>query len=90
MDYQFVSVFFGGGTPTSVEPFYITEIMDVVKREYNLSKDAEITIECNPGTADYKALKLYRECGINRISIGLQSARDEELLTLGRIHNRKQ
>ena len=89
-DYEVVSVFIGGGTPTSVEPSYIAEIMKILKSRYKLSRDAEITIECNPGTADYKALRLYRDSGINRISIGLQSARDEELLTLGRIHNRKQ
>ena len=88
--YKVTSVFIGGGTPTSVEPTYIAELMELLKSKYKLSKDAEITIECNPGTADYKALRLYRDSGINRISIGLQSARDEELLTLGRIHNRKQ
>ena len=88
--YKVTSVFIGGGTPTSVEPSYIVQIMEILKSRYKLSRDAEITIECNPGTADYKALRLYRDFGINRISIGLQSARDEELLTLGRIHNRKQ
>ncbi|WP_026492597.1 radical SAM family heme chaperone HemW [Butyrivibrio sp. XPD2002] len=89
-DYEVTSVFIGGGTPTYPEPAYIADIMEIVKRDYNLSKDAEITIECNPGTADYKALRLYRDAGINRISIGLQSARNEELMALGRIHNRKQ
>ncbi len=89
-DYEVSSVFIGGGTPSYPEPTYIAQIMEIIKRKYNLTKDAEITIECNPGTADYKALRLYRDCGINRISIGLQSARDEELLTLGRIHNKKQ
>lgn len=89
-DYEVTSVFIGGGTPTSVEPSYIAEIMGLLKQSYKLSENAEITIECNPGTADEKALRLYRDSGINRISIGLQSARDEELLTLGRIHNRKQ
>jgi oxygen-independent coproporphyrinogen-3 oxidase len=89
-DYEVTSVFIGGGTPTYPEPAYIADIMEIVKRDYNLSEDAEITIECNPGTADYKALRLYRDAGINRISIGLQSARNEELMALGRIHNRKQ
>ncbi|WP_026527340.1 radical SAM family heme chaperone HemW [Butyrivibrio sp. VCD2006] len=89
-DYEVTSVFIGGGTPTSVEPSYIADIMGVLKGQYNLAENAEITIECNPGTADYKALRLYRDAGINRISIGLQSAKDNELLILGRIHNRKQ
>ncbi|WP_022760752.1 radical SAM family heme chaperone HemW [Butyrivibrio sp. AD3002] len=89
-DYEVVSVFFGGGTPTSVEPQFIAEIMDILKAKYNLSADAEITIECNPGTADFNAINLYHESGINRLSIGLQSAKDEELRRLGRIHNLSQ
>ncbi|WP_408071772.1 coproporphyrinogen-III oxidase family protein [Butyrivibrio sp. JL13D10] len=89
-DYEVVSVFFGGGTPTSVDSRYIAEIMNILKEQYNLKKDAEITIECNPGTADFYAFGKYREAGINRISIGLQSANDDELKRLGRIHNLKQ
>ena len=89
-DYEVSSVFIGGGTPTSVEPEHIAEIMRLIKQDYKLTKDAEITIECNPGTADYNALRSYRDLGINRISIGLQSAKDDELLTLGRIHSKKQ
>ncbi|WP_051638666.1 radical SAM family heme chaperone HemW [Butyrivibrio sp. NC2002] len=88
--YETESVFIGGGTPTSVDPDYITEIMKLLKDNYNILENAEITIECNPGTADFSALKKYREAGINRLSIGLQSANDDELKRLGRIHNRKQ
>ncbi|WP_051656857.1 radical SAM family heme chaperone HemW [Butyrivibrio sp. AE3004] len=85
-EYEVVSVFFGGGTPTSVAPNFIEDVMRLVREKYRLAKNAEITIECNPGTADFEALKIYRKSGINRISIGLQSAKDEELKRLGRIH----
>ncbi|MDY2608003.1 MAG: radical SAM family heme chaperone HemW [Lachnospiraceae bacterium] len=81
------SVFFGGGTPSVYKVEYIEEILKIIFRKYNIVKDkAEITIEVNPGTVDYDKLKRYRAAGINRISIGLQSADNEELKLLGRIH----
>lgn len=81
------SVFFGGGTPSVYKVEYIEEILKIIFRKYNIDKDiAEITIEVNPGTVDYDKLKRYRAAGINRISIGLQSADNEELKLLGRIH----
>lgn len=81
------SVFFGGGTPSVYKVEYIEEILKIIFRKYNIEKDkAEITIEVNPGTVDYDKLKRYRAAGINRISIGLQSADNEELKLLGRIH----
>ncbi len=81
------SVFFGGGTPSVYKVEYIEEILKIILRKYNIDKDiAEITIEVNPGTVDYDKLKRYRAAGINRISIGLQSADNEELKLLGRIH----
>lgn len=89
-DYEVVSIFFGGGTPTSVSADFIVKTMELLKNRYKIRSDAEVTIECNPGTADFESLKLYRESGINRISIGLQSAKDDELRRLGRIHDLKQ
>lgn len=81
------SVFFGGGTPSVYKVEYIEEILKIIFGKYNIAKDkAEITIEVNPGTVDYDKLKRYRAAGINRISIGLQSADNEELKLLGRIH----
>lgn len=81
------SVFLGGGTPSVYKVEYIEEILKIIFRKYNIDKDiAEITIEVNPGTVDYDKLKRYRAVGINRISIGLQSADNEELKLLGRIH----
>ncbi len=86
-DYVVDTVFFGGGTPTSVNATYISDIMKLLREDYNISDDAEITIECNPGTANLEAFKIYIEAGINRLSIGLQSPRAEDLKRLGRIHD---
>ena len=81
------SVFIGGGTP-SILPGRDTErIMKCITDSFKLDEDAEITIECNPGTVDDEKLHIYRDCGINRISFGLQSADDGELKRLGRIHS---
>ncbi len=85
-EYEIDTIFFGGGTPSVVEPFYIKRILDGVREHYDLRGDAEITIELNPGTVDREKLSIYKEAGVNRLSIGLQSASDEELKRLGRIH----
>ena len=77
------SIFIGGGTPSAVPESFITDIL----KEFEPERGAEITIEVNPKTVDLKKLLAYREAGINRISIGMQSANDNELKALGRIHN---
>lgn len=89
-DYQVVSVFIGGGTPSVVEAKWIVGLMELVQEKYQLAEDAEITIEVNPGTVSGEMLQAYRQSGINRLSIGLQSANDEELKALGRIHTYEQ
>ncbi len=89
-DYEVDTVFIGGGTPTVVDPDAIADILGIIRENYNLAKNPEITIECNPGTSDRKAFDIYLKAGINRLSIGLQSPKDEELRLLGRIHNREQ
>lgn len=86
-EYKVISVFFGGGTPSLLTAGQIQRIMEIVKSNYDLIPDAEISMECNPATASFATLKAYKECGINRLSIGLQSANDEELKALGRIHD---
>nr|WP_318683491.1 radical SAM family heme chaperone HemW [uncultured Acetatifactor sp.] len=80
-------IFFGGGTPSLVSGERIKELMEAVRRCYRLSGSAEVTMEVNPGTADGDKLLCYRSAGVNRLSIGLQSAKDEELALLGRIHD---
>ena len=85
-DYQVVSVFLGGGTPSFLGVEENRGIMEALWRSFQILSDAEITLEANPGTIRTENLKVYRELGINRISIGLQSADDRELSYLGRIH----
>lgn len=86
-DYSFDSVYFGGGTPSYIPPKLILGAMNQIKKCFRLSKDAEITLELNPGTIGESKVKTYKEAGINRYSIGLQTAIDEQLEDLGRIHN---
>ena len=86
-EYRVISVFFGGGTPSSIDARYIEKILCKLRNVFPFDKDAEITIEVNPGTVDEDKLTTYYKAGINRLSFGLQSACDEELKTLGRIHN---
>lgn len=86
---QITTIYIGGGTPSYINSKYIVEIMKEIK-EKNISEEAEITIEVNPGTVTKEKLKQYKECGINRISIGLQSAQNRLLKQIGRIHDIKQ
>lgn len=85
-DYLVTTVYIGGGTPSWLREELMEEIMKAVKRSFALASDAEVSIECNPGTVTDHKFAVYRRTGINRISIGLQSASDEELKLLGRIH----
>lgn len=80
------TIFIGGGTPTSVPSFYIEEIMELLRKRFLFAKDAEITMEANPGTVTKESLAAYKRAGINRLSFGLQSADNRELAFLGRIH----
>ena len=82
----FDTVYFGGGTPSVVDPKYIYAAMRKIKECFTLSARPEITIEMNPGTVSEQKIALYKRAGINRFSIGLQTAIDEQLSDLGRIH----
>lgn len=86
VDAPVASVYIGGGTPSVFPGKYIEAILCKLKNKFYISEDAEITIEVNPGTVDTELLKFYRSLGINRLSMGLQSAQNEELKLLGRIH----
>lgn len=84
--YQVTSLFFGGGTPSILSETQITEMMEALQKNFSIKSDAEITIECNPGTLTRQKIAEYKASGINRISLGLQSAKNQELKKLGRIH----
>lgn len=85
--YRVVSIFVGGGTPSILEGEQIKRIFSAVRQTFFIEESAEVTIEVNPGTVTEEKLKTYREAGVNRLSIGLQSVKDEELRLLGRIHS---
>lgn len=85
-EYEVQTVFIGGGTPTAVPCENLCEVLKTVFTCYRVNPQAEISMEANPGTVTKETLLSYRKAGINRISIGLQSADDVELKLLGRIH----
>lgn len=86
---RLTSIFFGGGTPSLFSPAAIEKILLGVNNRLNCGPSLEITLEANPGTVDEANFLGFRQAGINRLSIGLQSLQDEKLLALGRIHNRE-
>ena len=80
------SIFVGGGTPSALSPSLMGDIFEKIHKSFSVAPDAEITIEANPGTLSNEKLFLYRNVGINRLSLGLQSPEAAELKSLGRIH----
>jgi oxygen-independent coproporphyrinogen III oxidase len=84
---ELISIYFGGGTPSLMEPEYLFEVSQKVKENFVVRKDAEITMETNPGTVTLEKLKLFKQAGVNRISIGIQSFDNNDLKFLTRIHN---
>lgn len=85
-----VSIFFGGGTPSLFSPIGIEKILTAVQSRIRMSPDIEITLEANPGTVDQAHFVGFRQAGVNRLSIGVQSLQDDKLKTLGRVHGREQ
>ena len=84
---RFDTVYIGGGTPTVLPPASIASLLAACRQHLDLEGDAEITIEANPGTVDKSSLAILRGAGINRLSLGVQSFRNQELDILGRIHD---
>jgi len=80
------TIFFGGGTPSLLKSDQVGRILDFLKSGFGLRDDAEISLEANPGTLDAEKLCGYRAAGINRLSLGVQSLRDDHLQLLGRVH----
>jgi len=83
------TIFFGGGTPSFMSPDYIGEIIKEISQKFKIAEDAEITLETNPGTVDKNKLADFKNSGINRISIGIQTFDESELKFLTRIHDKK-
>ena len=84
------TVFFGGGTPSLLSPDELSRIINTVRSVFDISANAEITMEMNPGTITEDKVRAYAAAGINRVSVGCQSFNENELKMLGRIHNSKE
>ncbi len=89
-DYNFDTLYIGGGTPSIIDESYIAMLVVAARKYLHLTKDAEITIEMNPGTVSAEKIEMYKKSGVNRFSIGLQSAIDSQLEELGRCHTLNQ
>ena len=81
---SFDTIYFGGGTPSIINADLIGRIIGAAKEQFDISKNAEITIECNPSKNLERDFECYAAFGVNRISLGMQSARNEERFALGR------
>ncbi|SKC79707.1 radical SAM family heme chaperone HemW [Maledivibacter halophilus] len=88
-DYKIETIFIGGGTPSILKPEKIDKITNEIFKAFNISENPEFTIESNPGTLTDEKLKIYKDLGINRLSMGLQSFNDDILRFIGRIHSKK-
>lgn len=85
------TVYFGGGTPSYLGEKRLVKLLKIISKKYHVAKDAEITLEANPDSAgDWKTLKALRKAGVNRLSLGMQSACDAELQEIGRVHTMAQ
>lgn len=85
-EYEITTIYIGGGTPSFIDALYIERIINTIKQNYKLHENPEITIEVNPGTINEEKIRKYKDIGINRISIGLQTTKDNLLKQIGRIH----
>ena len=85
------TVYFGGGTPSYLGEKRLVKILKTVQKKYHVARDTEVTLEANPDSAgDWKYLRALRKAGVNRLSLGMQSASDEELRSIGRVHTMEQ
>jgi len=80
------SIFIGGGTPSLFSPEHIAELLSQIRARLRLTAEVEITLEANPGTFERDRFKAFREAGVTRLSVGVQSFNDKHLKTLGRVH----
>ena len=89
-EYFVETIYLGGGTPSILSGLYIQSILDEIRLNFKTAFDAEVTIEANPATLTCDLLDLYKQAGVNRISLGVQSFQDEHLKQLGRVHDSQQ
>lgn len=80
------SIFFGGGTPSLMPPSLVETILDEIRAHWRFSNNVEITLEANPGSVEAARFRLFKDAGVNRISVGIQSLNDDDLKRLGRLH----
>jgi oxygen-independent coproporphyrinogen-3 oxidase len=85
-----VTLYFGGGTPSLMDPSLTARLIETAAKLFHLAADAEVTLECNPGTVTRDRLAAFRAAGVNRISLGVQSFNDDLLRSLGRIHSARE
>ena len=81
------SIFFGGGTPSLMEPQTVGAILDAIARAWHVAPNAEITLEANPTSVEAERFRGYRAAGVNRVSLGVQALNDADLRRLGRLHS---
>jgi len=80
------SIYLGGGTPTVLEPAQLQRLFDAVRSQFSVTPDAEVTVECAPGTLSSPLIEALLRCGVNRVSLGVQSFVDREAAAVGRLH----
>src|SRR3954462_1803170 len=80
------SIYLGGGTPTVLDPAQLQRLFDAVRSQFSVTPDAEVTVECAPGTLSSQLLEVFPRCGVNRVSLGVQSFVDREAAAVGRLH----
>ena len=87
---EVTSVFFGGGTPSLMQPSTVQSVLNEIAKQWTISKDAEITLEANPTSVEAERFRGYRAAGVNRVSLGVQALDDVSLKNLGRMHTAKE
>jgi len=88
LDRDIDSIYLGGGTPTVLDSDQLQRMFDAVRSQFSVGADAEITVECAPGTLTPAVLEVFQACGVNRVSLGVQSFIDREAAAVGRLHTR--
>jgi len=89
LERQVDSIYLGGGTPSVLEPDQLKTLFDAVRQNFEIQRPVEVTVECAPGTITEEILEALVACGVNRVSLGVQSFVDKECSSVGRLHTRE-